>query len=609
MKKIITLFFIMFSLFSFNAYSESFNNLKDRLAYLEKIFSEEESFNQKVKKLEIDIKEKNYTEEELIDAYIFLIDYEFYYYEYKKAREINKKVIELSKKNNNYKIEYYYYNEAIFIEEFESNIDKTLKYYKLAIDYAKKHENNEVLVMSHTYMADIYSYLNEVQPALENYRIAEQYAENSDDIFNINFGILTLYYYFGIYELAITQAENIEEFLNINEDFTLEKGYYYSLLYDAMNASYIKIENYDNALKYLNKQKQIKYKKSEQEKIAFLNSEATVYIKLGELEKAKEIIDKIDEKSKKVELTSILKDNYKLLNYLYYFEIKDYKKAYEYLESMNEMIYEKEKFHLNQIKKRKIDVLYKLGDIKQALKYQKEYNEDFINIRENKEVSLSIFLFENYKEAELVNENLTLEKNKIKKEEELLKNIKKNNDEYNKILLTLFLIISFIILAIIIIILYFKNKKYSNQDDLTRGYNRRYIFEKLKNIINKEDFYLGIIDIDYFKKINDTYGHLIGDEIIIEIHEEIKKVFNEKNEITARIGGEEFMVITKKDKFEKLRKIIENKLFTMHNIKLTVSIGVQTNKRKTIEQIYNEADVLLYEAKSAGRNNVKKEVD
>lgn len=98
MKKIITLLFILFSLFSFNAYSESFTSLKDRLEHLEEIFSEEENFNQKVKKLEIDIEEKNYTEKELIDAYIFLMDYEFYYYEYKKAREINKKIFELSKK-------------------------------------------------------------------------------------------------------------------------------------------------------------------------------------------------------------------------------------------------------------------------------------------------------------------------------------------------------------------------------------------------------------------------------------------------------------------------------------------------------------------------------
>lgn len=609
MKKIITLLFVLFGLLSFNAHSQSFNNLKERLLHLEEIFSEEEDFNEKVRKLKLDVESKKYKKKELIDAYIFLMDYQFYYYEYKKAREINKKIFKLSKENNNYKIEYYYYNEAIFFEEFESNIDKALKYYKLSIDYAKKHNNNEVLVMSHTYIADIYSYLNKVQPALENYRLAEKYAENSDDLFNINFGILTLYYYFGIYELAINQAENIEDFLKMNEDFIFDKGYYYSLLYNALNASYIKIEDYENALKYLNKQKKLKYKKSEQEKIAFLNSEAIVYIKLGYLKKANEIINIINEKSKKIELTSILKDNHKLLNYLYYFELKDYEKAYEYLESMNEMIYKKEKSHLNQINKRKVEVLYKLGNIKKALKYQKEYNKDFINIRENKELSLSIFLFENYKEAELVNHNLTLEKNKIKKEEELLNNIKENNEKYNKIILTLFLIIFFICLAIIIIILYFKNKKYSNQDDLTKGYNRRYIFEKLKNIINKEDFYLGIIDIDYFKKINDTYGHLIGDEIIIEIHEEIKKVFKDKKEITARIGGEEFMVITKNDKFEELREIIEKKSFTKDNIKLTVSVGVKTNKRKTIEQIYEEADKLLYKAKNDGRNNVKKWID
>ena len=606
MKIIIALLFILLST---NVYAESFNNLKEGLEHIEEIFSEEDSFIQKVNQLKEDIKTQNYTEKELIDVYIFLIDYHFYYYEYKKAREINNKILELSKNNNNYRIEYYYYNEAAFIEEFEANIDKTLEYYQKSIDYAKQHENKEILTMSHTYMADIYSYLNKIQPALENYRIAEQYATTPDDFFNINFGILTLYYYFGIYELAIIQGENIEKFLEMNEKFSFDKGYYYSLLYDAMNASYIKIEDYDNALKYLNKQKKIEYKRSEQENIAILNSEATVYIKLGHLERAKELIDIINEKSNKMELANTLKDNNNLLNYLYYFAIKDYKKAYQYLEEMSEMVYENEKSHLNQVNKRKIEVLYKLGDIEKALEYQKEYNKNFIDVRENKEVSLSIFLFENYKEAELVNENLKLEKEKIEKEKELFENIKRNNEEYNKILISLFLIITFIIFSITVIFLYFKNKKYSNQDDLTKGYNRRYIFKKLNEIINKQEFYLGVIDIDYFKKVNDTYGHSIGDEVIIEVFKEINKIFSDKDEIVARIGGEEFMVISKNDKFEELRKKIEGKIFTKNKIKLTLSIGVKQNRVKTTEDIYSEADELLYKAKNSGRNNVKKSPD
>ena len=600
---------ILLMLLSFNVYSESFNNLKERLDYLEEIFSEEESFNKKVKQLEIDINTKNYTEKELIEAYIFLIDYNFYYYEYKKARELNKKLFELSIKNNNYKIEHYYYNEAIFIEEFEADIDKTIEYYKKSIDYAKQHENEEILVMSHTYMADIYSYLNKIQPALENYRIAEQYAKKPDDFFNINFGIFTLYYYFGIYELAIIQGQNLEKFLSMNENFTFDKGYYYSLLYDAISASYIKLEDYDKAIEYLEKQKNTEYKRSVQEQISLLNSEAMVYVKIGELEKTKEIIDKIENISNNIELANTISDNNKLLYYLYYFEIKEYQKAYEYLESIDQMIYENQKAHLNQFNKIKVEVLRKMGKIDKALQYQKEYNENFIEVRENKEVSLSIFLFENYKEAELVNKNLDLEKEKMKKEKELFENIKRNNKEHNKILFTLFMIASFIIFAIILIILYFKNKKYSNQDDLTKGFNRRYIFKKLKNIINKEDFYLGIIDIDYFKKINDTYGHAIGDEVIIEVYEEIMKVFSDKKEIVSRIGGEEFMVISKNDKFEELRERIQNRKFTTNNIKLTLSIGVKVNKRKTTTEIYSQADELLYEAKNSGRNNVKKSLD
>ncbi len=164
-------------------------------------------------------------------------------------------------------------------------------------------------------------------------------------------------------------------------------------------------------------------------------------------------------------------------------------------------------------------------------------------------------------------------------------------------------------------------KDMAMRDHLTGLYNRRYFFVTAEKQINDAKtnggtFYVAMIDIDFFKKVNDTYGHQAGDSVIRVLADELKKVFSdEKRYSVARFGGEEFIVISSGsaqdgdyiEKIEALRKNIES--FSVEsegkNIKFTISIGVALhNDEKNLEHMIKDADDCLYIAKENGRNRI-----
>lgn len=150
-------------------------------------------------------------------------------------------------------------------------------------------------------------------------------------------------------------------------------------------------------------------------------------------------------------------------------------------------------------------------------------------------------------------------------------------------------------------------------DALTKVYNRHYLTEYLEMLIAEPDASFGaaLIDIDDFKIINDTYGHVFGDEVLVTLCEIMKSEIN-NTDIIARYGGEEFIIIFKnsdqKDIEKKLKVIAEKfKSFSMKrkNKKFTFSGGVDFyNKENKIIKIYNKVDKKLYEAKNRGKNMI-----
>jgi len=121
-----------------------------------------------------------------------------------------------------------------------------------------------------------------------------------------------------------------------------------------------------------------------------------------------------------------------------------------------------------------------------------------------------------------------------------------------------------------------------------------------------------LLDLDYFKKVNDTYGHQIGDKLLIEFVQVVEKLLK-KSDIFARIGGEEFAIllsqIEHEDAYnfsEMIRKNVEE-ISLQHNnenIYITTSIGIAQNNITDIsfDDIFSRADISLYKAKKSGRN-------
>jgi len=166
-------------------------------------------------------------------------------------------------------------------------------------------------------------------------------------------------------------------------------------------------------------------------------------------------------------------------------------------------------------------------------------------------------------------------------------------------------------------IITFKNiSEINNQvfsDELTKAYNRKYLNSITEDLINEKVCFI-ILDIDDFKKINDTQGHLIGD-IVLQILSEVIRENLRKDDIFIRWGGEEFVIIprhveeitTARKIAENLRKNIENTNF-MEVEKVTCSFGVackKINSKEDIKTLFKNADSALYEAKNNGKNQVK----
>lgn len=160
----------------------------------------------------------------------------------------------------------------------------------------------------------------------------------------------------------------------------------------------------------------------------------------------------------------------------------------------------------------------------------------------------------------------------------------------------------------------------ASYDDLTGALNRRVFFSEAKRCLlacskNKKPISLILFDIDYFKKINDRYGHDVGDQVLRELSQRIRKYIS-KEHCFSRFGGDEFAILLPEtDEEESMNlaceicKGIERDSVTDRGLSYTISMGILTTiptVETELEMMYVACDQALYEAKRNGRNGVSR---
>lgn len=201
--------------------------------------------------------------------------------------------------------------------------------------------------------------------------------------------------------------------------------------------------------------------------------------------------------------------------------------------------------------------------------------------------------------------------------EQLNETEKEKVDFRNRVVVLQSIIIVIGLISIIVSIRQIKQKKKSEKkfyqqsitDSLTNIYNRRKIFELFESHLRPENSVI-LLDIDDFKAINDQYGHIVGDEVLIKIAEVIGKSIR-TCDVVGRYGGEEFLVLISHTTTSELIEI-SNRIcdsiaeidWSYDNLTTTASLGVTTCFSKDAEEVLHKVDNLMYKAKHTGKNKV-----
>lgn len=155
----------------------------------------------------------------------------------------------------------------------------------------------------------------------------------------------------------------------------------------------------------------------------------------------------------------------------------------------------------------------------------------------------------------------------------------------------------------------------ANHDYLTGMYNRRFFFAEGGDIYahakaNNVPLLAAMVDVDHFKKVNDSYSHDCGDVVLKRIAEQLKA--HSHQDLVARMGGEEFAILmtgderSSRERLEAFRKHMEQEVIQYNklNIQVTASIGGTTDFGGNLDTMLGKADENLYAAKQNGRNQV-----
>jgi diguanylate cyclase (GGDEF)-like protein len=155
------------------------------------------------------------------------------------------------------------------------------------------------------------------------------------------------------------------------------------------------------------------------------------------------------------------------------------------------------------------------------------------------------------------------------------------------------------------------NRNFAYKDPLTELFNRRYFQEHIDKLSQKKQHYtLAMLDLDYFKRINDASGHDVGDEILLRFSQSLKSHFRGDADVVCRYGGEEFVVVCQymdvaqlTQRLSLLQTVLKEQLFHQGEA-ITFSAGVANSAEYSKEKIIKVVDELMYRSKRLGRDKI-----
>lgn len=458
-------------------------------------------------------------------------------------------------------------------------------------------------------------------------------------VLNIKSNLSVIYVTRGNYAKALEKSLEI-----IAKSEECGDDYFKAKAFADMGSVYLLLEDYDNAESLLKKSIDVDVK--DQLKNAFVKSYVfinlyDVYFRTGNYDEIDSIREMIAENSKYLDEKNILEfaiDN-NILELNYSIEKNDMEAAAEYLKKTEEAISEfKEKTNTIVDAESVVgsDVYYsmargnfywKSGELDTALEcFKKSLDFSYDDVLYKKMILKSII--DIYYEKGLIDQAYEYTQNLENVYEDEARLINKDYSDYSlekysyevqmmennrqKIKNYIFLIIGISIVIMIFICLYIKNRNLINinrTDALTKAYNRSYFNEQYEVLKDSEkNFYVLMFDIDNFKIVNDTYGHLVGDKVLKVVVSVAKKAMNGIGDL-YRYGGEEFVVIAEGVSEISAFKLAENIRKSIEAIKwdegmkITISMGAA-------ERVCEEEDPLavadnrLYVSKTSGKNKV-----
>lgn len=407
--------------------------------------------------------------------------------------------------------------------------------------------------------------------------------------------------------------------------------YYEARAYINTGLVYYELNDYDTAIEYMNKSMDVKIEDDELNTHAKLYGLINMYLIYYDKEDYDSMFNNFNLIKEYIDYDSagVFKIYEQIAYAKYYLKINDIYKAEEHVKLANDLysLYGEDNYNDSNLHLliNICELNYKKGNLSEAIKGYEEllmksdtkYNskkrilQNLANIYTDMEdcknsVKYLKLLKEAYEdESVMINTNYSNNLVEIRKYENEMKDIRERRDK-SKAAAGILLFITFMIFCHFYIT-NTKLKKINKTDGLTNIYNRKYFNEVYEKLLQEgRSFNVIIFDIDDFKVINDTYGHVFGDKILAGTVSSVEKILNKQDQI-FRYGGEEFVIINYDndknevaDLCERIRKSVESIQWEI-DIKVTISIGA-CSRKDCGNNVLEDADECLYKSKNTGKN-------